>query len=82
MLDKILKALGADVKHWSYKTDCCGGCLTISKTDIVVKMVDKLMSMAREAGANCVVTACPVCMANLDMRASPDLRCRFFILPN
>jgi heterodisulfide reductase subunit B len=33
-------------------------------------MVDKLMKMAREAGANCLVTACPVCTANLDMRAS------------
>ena len=25
-------AIGADVKNWSYKTDCCGGSLAISKT--------------------------------------------------
>ncbi len=61
-------AIGADVKNWSYKTDCCGGSLAISKTSIVVDMCDKLMSAAKEAGANCVVTACPLCMANLDMR--------------
>lgn len=73
MLDAILAALGADVKPWSYKTDCCGGSLTISRTDIVGKLVNKLMTMAREAGANCVVTACPVCMANLDTRASANL---------
>ena len=70
LLDKILSELGADARPWSYKTDCCGGSLTISKTPIVTKMVDKLMAMAREAGANCLVTACPVCTANLDMRAS------------
>jgi heterodisulfide reductase subunit B len=73
LLDKILTALGAEVRPWSFKTDCCGGALTISKTEIVVRMVDRLMAMAREAGANCMVTACPVCMANLDMRASEDV---------
>jgi heterodisulfide reductase subunit B len=78
MLDEILTTLGADVKPWSYKTDCCGGSLTISRTDIVTKLVDKLMTMAREAGANCVVTACPVCMTNLDARASENLRLPIF----
>jgi heterodisulfide reductase subunit B len=72
LLDRILAVLGAEVRPWSFKTDCCGGSLTISKTEIVVRMVDKLMEMAREAGANCLVTACPVCMANLDMRSSGD----------
>lgn len=78
LLDGILKTIGAEVRPWSYKTDCCGGSLTISKTSIVVSMVDKLMTMAREAGANCVVTACPVCMANLDMRASSHLKLPVF----
>ena len=78
MLDKILGALGADVRSWSYKTDCCGGSLAISKTSIVVDMCDKLMSAAREAGANCVVTACPLCMNNLDMRPSKELKLPVF----
>ena len=78
MLDKMMGALGADVKNWSYKTDCCGGSLSISKTKIVVNMVDKLMKAAREAGANCVVTACPLCMANLDMRPSKGLKLPIF----
>jgi heterodisulfide reductase subunit B2 len=78
MLDKIMGALGADVRMWSYKTDCCGGSLAISKTQIVVDMVDKLMGGAREAGANCVVTACPLCMNNLDMRPSRELKLPVF----
>ena len=74
MMDGIMESLGAESRPWSYKTDCCGGSLTLGKTEIVVHLVDKLMRMAREAGANCLVTACPVCMANLDMRASEDVR--------
>ncbi|MCG6537468.1 MAG: heterodisulfide reductase subunit B, partial [Syntrophales bacterium LBB04] len=78
LLDKILAACGADVKKWSFKTDCCGGSLSISRTDIVAKMVNKLASMAKEAGANCIVTACPLCMANLDMRADTGLKIPVF----
>lgn len=78
LLDKMMESLGAEVKQWSYKTDCCGGSLTISRSDIVGNMVNKLMKMAREAGANCIVVACPVCMANLDMRASAELRMPVF----
>jgi heterodisulfide reductase subunit B len=78
LLDGIMKTLGANVRDWSYKTECCGGSLTISNTKHVVRLVDRLMTMAREAGANCVITACPVCMANLDMRASERLRLPIF----
>ncbi|MCK9364211.1 MAG: CoB--CoM heterodisulfide reductase iron-sulfur subunit B family protein [Syntrophales bacterium] len=78
LLGDILDALGADVHNWSYKTCCCGGSLAISKTNIVVNMVDRLMRAAREAGANCVVTACPLCMNNLDMRPSPELKMPVF----
>ena len=78
MLDKMMSAIGSDVKNWSYKTDCCGGSLSVSKTAIVVEMCDKLMSAAREAGANCVVTACPMCMANLEMRPSPNMKMPVF----
>ncbi|MRR14749.1 heterodisulfide reductase subunit B, partial [archaeon] len=78
LLDKMMASLGAEPKQWSYKTDCCGGSLSISRTDIVVKMADKFMAMAREAGANCIVVACPLCMANLDMRASKNGRIPVF----
>ncbi len=78
LLDNLVAALGADDIPWSYKTECCGGSLTISKTKYVVKLVDKLMTMARAYGADCVVTACPVCMANLDMRASESLKLPVF----
>lgn len=73
MLDAIMNTLGAESKNWSCKTDCCGGSLTLGKTEVVVHLINKLMRMAHEADANCLVTACPVCFANLDTRASEDL---------
>ena len=67
-MDDLLTMLGADNRPWSYKTDCCGGGLTLSRTDIVVRLSGKLLQMAKEAGADCIVTACPLCQANLDTR--------------
>ncbi len=67
-MDKLLAALGAEVKPWSYKTDCCGGSLSLTRTDVVVRLVNRLYEAAEEAGANCIVTACPMCLANLEMR--------------
>jgi len=67
-MDDLMALLGAKSYPWSYKTDCCGGSLMLSRTDIVIRLTGKLLQMAEEAGANCVVTACPLCQANLDTR--------------
>jgi heterodisulfide reductase subunit B len=67
-MDELLEGLGAEVRPWSYKTDCCGGSLSLTRTDVVVKLVNRLFEAAEEADANCIVTACPMCLANLEMR--------------
>ena len=67
-MDELMSLLGAKKCPWSYKTDCCGGGLMLSRTDIVVRLSGKLLQMAKEAGADCIVTACPLCQANLDTR--------------
>jgi heterodisulfide reductase subunit B len=68
LMDDLMTALGAEVKNWSYKTDCCGGSLSLTRTDIVVTLVNRLFEAAEEADANCIVVACPMCLANLEMR--------------
>ena len=67
-MDDILTALGAEVLSWPYKTDCCGGSLALTKTEMVVKLSRKLIDMALTVGADVMVTMCPMCQANLDTR--------------
>jgi len=64
----LLQAIGAEVMPWSYATDCCGAGLSLSRADIVQKQVSRLVERAREAGADALVTACPLCQVNLEMR--------------
>ena len=68
LMDDVLSRLGADVMKWSYKTDCCGGSLTLTRLDIVHKLAGDLFEAAIEAGGTCIVTDCPMCQGNLDTR--------------
>ncbi len=67
-LDALLDTLGAEVRDWSGKVDCCGGSLSLSKRKIAGHMVSELAEMAKRAGAGAMVAACPLCHANLEMR--------------
>ena len=67
-MDHVLRLMGAEAVAWSYGVECCGGSLTLNRSDVAVHLVDKLMVAAHEAGAEALVTACPMCMANVDGR--------------
>lgn len=67
-LDRLLRALGADVVAWPGKTACCGSSLALSQTEVVLDLSHRLLAWAEEAGADAIATACPMCHSNLDMR--------------
>jgi len=67
-MDMLLDALGAEVRDWSGKVDCCGGSLSLSKREIASRLVAEIIEMAQRAGAQAIVTACPLCHSNLEMR--------------
>ncbi|HSF79795.1 MAG TPA: heterodisulfide reductase-related iron-sulfur binding cluster [Anaerolineales bacterium] len=67
-LDELMGALGAQVIDWSYKTTCCGAALSLTRIDIVRKLSGDLIQHARQAGAEAIAVACPLCHTNLDAR--------------
>lgn len=67
-MDRVLAACGAETVDWPGKTECCGANLSLSRSDIVVSLVDRLLDQAKRAGADVVAVACPLCQANLDVR--------------
>jgi len=68
IMDEILRATGARLVDWNFKTECCGGAHSISHKPIVTKLSKKILDDARQSGANVVAVACPMCHSNLDMR--------------
>jgi heterodisulfide reductase subunit B2 len=67
-MDRLMEAIGAEPVQWSYKTDCCGGSLSLSVLDIALDLSHKILRNAIECGADMIVTACPLCHVNLDAR--------------
>lgn len=67
-LDMIVEALGGEPVHWSHKTECCGGSLTMTRSDISLKLIGDIVEAAARGGAEAIVVDCPMCQANLDSR--------------
>lgn len=67
-LDRLVSAMGGTALEWPHKTECCGGGLSMSRTDVVVNLTDSVVGMAKLAGADCIAVSCPMCQINLDMR--------------
>ncbi len=67
-MEKLVEAIGAEPVEWPLKTECCGAGLSMTNSAVVSRLSHKLLTMARQAGAECIVVACPLCQMNLDLR--------------
>lgn len=67
-MDEIVRTIGVEPLDWEFKTECCGGGFSISRTDTVTRLVNDIMKNATEVGAHAIIVSCPLCHVNLDMR--------------
>jgi heterodisulfide reductase subunit B2 len=67
-LDRLVKAIGGQSLEWPCKVECCGGGLSLSRTDVGVQLTESILDMACRAGSDCIAVSCPMCQVNLDLR--------------
>lgn len=67
-LDRLVRAIGGESVDWPSKVECCGGGLSLTRTDVVVQLTDSIIAMAQASGADCIAVSCPMCQVNLDLR--------------
>jgi len=65
-LDRLLKALGAEVIDFPLKTHCCGGHMTQISPPTAFELIRRLVSSADQYKADMMVTLCPMCQMNID----------------
>ncbi|HUS93827.1 MAG TPA: CoB--CoM heterodisulfide reductase iron-sulfur subunit B family protein [Patescibacteria group bacterium] len=65
-LDKVMRALGAEVIDYPMKTHCCGGHMTQISESTAYEMIRGLLYGATQYKADVMVTLCPMCQLNLD----------------
>ena len=65
-LDRLLRALGAEVIDFPLKTHCCGGHMTQINLPVAYELIRRLIYGAAQYKADIMVTLCPMCQLNLD----------------
>ena len=68
IMENLLNACGAECIDWSFKTECCGASNHVVAPKAARRVVERIYRNAVANGAECIVTSCPLCWLNLDMR--------------
>lgn len=67
-MENVFRVVGATPVYYRGRTQCCGWPLSSYATDQAFKMAGMHIQEAIAAGADCLVTPCPLCHLNLDSR--------------
>lgn len=68
IMEDVIKAVGGEPVAWSHRLECCGANFTLSRPGVVLKLSNEILASAKDAGADCIMVACPLCHGNLDIR--------------
>lgn len=68
VMEDLMEVLGAKVVDLTVKTECCGAYQTVPRKDLVADRTNFIVEEARKAGADLLITSCPLCHFNLDRR--------------
>lgn len=68
IMEDLIALTGAQPVKWYFHNECCGASHHITVPKAARSMSRKILENAAENGADVIVTACPLCELNLDMR--------------
>jgi heterodisulfide reductase subunit B2 len=68
IFEDFLEALGCEVVDFPMKTECCGGFQIVRDEDTAIMCSQNVNASAIKAGADIIVTTCPLCRYNLDKK--------------
>ncbi len=66
IMENMIKALGGEPIVFAYRNECCGGYIAMEDKASAKAKSQKIMQNAKDKGAEVIVTACPLCMYNLN----------------
>jgi len=65
IMEDLIKAMGADAVIYANRNECCGGYIALESPDLAKKKSLAVIENAKAAGAEMIITACPLCKYNL-----------------
>ena len=65
-MDRLVEALGGEPVYYETANSCCGFHLSLHSRETAEKLTGTVLRQAYEAGADLIITPCPLCHTNLD----------------
>ena len=78
ILEDFIRAIGAEPVVYAMRNECCGGYTTLENKDYAARQAGKVLANALNCGAEELITACPLCLYNLQTNGGGALPVRYF----
>lgn len=69
IMEDFIRAIGAVPVKYAMRNECCGGYITLENKEIAKAKGSAVLENAVKNGAEMVITACPLCLYNLNKNA-------------
>lgn len=78
IIEDFIKAIGATPVTYSFRNECCGAYVSVTSKNIAEDKCANIINSAKSAGAEMLVTACPLCMYNLTENGKKAMEVKYF----
>jgi len=66
IIEDLIRALGADAVVYARRNECCGAYISVESPEAAKRNAQSIIENAKAAGAEMIITACPLCKYNLE----------------
>ena len=77
IIEDLIRAIGAEPVVYARRNECCGAYISVESPDAAKKNALAIIENAKSAGAEMIITACPLCKYNLE-KCGADLPIVYF----
>ena len=77
VMEHLIRALGAEAIVYARRNECCGGYISVENPETAKKNSNAIIENAKAAGAEMIITACPLCKYNL-VKSGADIPVVYF----
>ena len=78
IMEDFIRAIGGEPVVYPYRNECCGGYISLKEKELSKSMCDTIMESASGFGAEMLITACPLCLYNLNKSVEEKLPVYYF----
>ena len=78
IIEDFIKAVGGTPVVYPFRNECCGAYVSLKNSELPKAKSEKILKSAKEKGAEEIITACPLCLYNLQVNGGELLPVKYF----